>query len=49
MVILSLPWRWHKKKENPAASDLFNDTHPSVTILPLTSSIFDAPSDSAHG
>lgn len=24
-------------------SDLFNDTHPSVTLLPLTSTIVDAP------
>jgi mRNA interferase MazF len=24
-------------------SDLFNETHPSVTLLPLTSTIIDAP------
>ena len=26
-----------------ALADLFNDTHASVTVLPLTSSIVDAP------
>jgi mRNA interferase MazF len=33
-------------KPRPAVivqSDLFNDTHPSVTLLPLTSTIIDAP------
>ena len=33
-------------KPRPAViiqSDLFNDTHPTVTILPLTSEIRDAP------
>lgn len=33
-------------KPRPAVvvqSDLFNDTHPSITILPLTSTIVDAP------
>ena len=33
-------------KPRPAVvvqSDLFNETHPSVTLLPLTSTIVDAP------
>ncbi len=33
-------------KPRPAVvvqSDLFNDTHPSITILPLTTTIVDAP------
>ena len=33
-------------KPRPAVvvqSDLFNDTHPSITIVPLTSTIVDAP------
>jgi mRNA interferase MazF len=33
-------------KPRPAVivqSDLFNETHPSVTLLPLTSTIMDAP------
>jgi mRNA interferase MazF len=33
-------------KPRPAVivqSDLFNDTHPSITVLPLTSTIVDAP------
>jgi mRNA interferase MazF len=33
-------------KPRPAVvvqSDLFNETHPSITVLPLTSTIVDAP------
>lgn len=33
-------------KPRPAVivqSDLFNETHPSITVLPLTTSIVDAP------
>jgi mRNA interferase MazF len=33
-------------KPRPAVvvqSDLFNETHPSITLLPLTSTIIDAP------
>lgn len=33
-------------KPRPAVvvqADLFNDTHPSITVLPLTSTLIDAP------
>jgi mRNA interferase MazF len=44
LVTVALPGEFGKPR--PALivqSDLFNETHPTVTILPLTSEIRDAP------
>jgi mRNA interferase MazF len=44
VVVVSLPGDYGKPRPVLVVqSDLFNETHPSVTVVPITSTLLDAP------